>query len=56
MYNFISLIQGKRVLLEEKDKMVLKLSKDEHFSVKSLYGVLEGIMATIFPRKVIWNS
>ena len=41
---------------EEKDKLMWNLSKDGCFSVKSLYGVLEGRREGLFPRKMIWNS
>ena len=42
MCSFPSTIQDKRACLQEKDKIVWKLSKKGCFTVKSLYGAFEG--------------
>ena len=56
VYSLLSTIQEKMVFPEEKDKLMWNPSKDGCFSVKSLYGVLEGRREGLFPRKMIWNS
>ena len=56
MSSFFSTIQDKKVYLKEKDRLVWKRSKDGCFSVKSFYGVSEGLRVGSFPRKMIWNS
>ena len=55
MCSFLSTIQDKRVCLNEKDKIVWKLSKEGCFTVKSLYGALEGRGEDSFPRLMILN-
>ena len=53
--SFLSTIQDKRAHLDEKDKIVWKLSKKGCFTITSLYGALEGRGEDSFPRLMIWN-
>ena len=55
MCSFLPTIQDKRVFLNEKDKIVWKLSKEGCSTVKSLYGVLEGRREDSFPILMILN-
>lgn len=49
---FLSTIQDKRILIDEKDRMLWNMSK-EGCSVKSLYRALEGADVGAFPRTLI---
>ena len=55
MCSFLSTVLDKRACLNEKDKIVWRLSKESCFIVKSLYGALEGRGEDSFPRLMIWN-
>ena len=53
--NFVENIQDLKVHPEKEDRIVWNLSREGCFSVKSLYGDLEGLGMGPFPRKLIWN-
>ena len=46
-------IQKQKVYPGEKDRLVRNQSKDGCFSIKSLYGVMEGMREGIFPRNMV---
>ena len=54
--NLLGRLCGERVLLDEEDEVRWLKSKDDNFSVKSLYKVLEPDSSVCFPLKIIWNS
>ena len=47
---------GKKVSVDEEDKVRWMDSKDGIFSVKSLYRALQPISLASLPSKIIWNS
>ncbi|KAJ9706265.1 hypothetical protein PVL29_001676 [Vitis rotundifolia] len=49
-------LDGKMVRVDEKDRVRWVESKDEVFSVKSLYRALQPMSLASFPSKIIWNS
>ena len=52
---FLSTIQGKRVFMDSKDRMLWKETKNGKFFVKSLYGALQTRNSVPFPWSIIWN-
>ncbi|RVW37284.1 hypothetical protein CK203_088142 [Vitis vinifera] len=55
MENLLLCLSGKRVIADE-DRVRWVESKDDIFSVKSLYKALELDSTRCFPMKIIWNS
>ena len=55
MERFLSTIQGKRLNADVKDRMVWKGTKNEIFTVKSLYNSLDHSCAVPFPWSIIWS-
>ena len=55
MENLWLCLSGKRVIADE-DRVRWVESKDDIFSVKSLYKALELDSTRCFPMKIIWNS
>ena len=55
MERFLSTIQGKRLNAEVEDRMVWKETKNEIFTVMSLYNSLDQSCAVLFPWKIIWS-
>ena len=55
MERFISTIQGKRLNADVKDRMVWKGTKNEIFTVKSLYNSLDHSCAVPFPWNITWS-
>ncbi|RVX12073.1 Protein detoxification 45, chloroplastic [Vitis vinifera] len=51
---FLSTIQGKRLNADVEDRMVWKETKNEIFTVMSLYNSLDHSSAVLFPWKIIW--
>ena len=49
-------LDGKMVRVDEEDRVRWMDSKDEVFSVKSLYRALQPVSLASFPLKIIWNS
>ena len=49
-------LDGKKVRMDEEDRVRWVESKDGVFSVKSLYTVLRPVSSTYFPSKIIWMS
>ena len=49
-------LDGKKVRVDEEDRVRWMDSKDGVFSVKSLYRALQPVSLTFFPSKIIWNS
>ena len=47
---------GKRVNLDEEDRVLWLPMESGKFSVKSLYKALESKSSIYFPMKIIWNS
>ncbi|RVW45049.1 rRNA-processing protein UTP23-like [Vitis vinifera] len=52
---FLSTIQGKRLNADVEDRMVWKETKNEIFTVMSLYNSLDQSCAVLFPWKIIWS-
>ena len=52
---FLSSIQGKRLDADVEDRMVWKETKNEIFTVKSLYKSLVHSSAVSFPCNIIWS-
>ena len=52
---FLSSIQGKRLDVDVEDRMVWKETKNEIFTVKSLYKSLDHSCAVSFPCNIIWS-
>ncbi|RVW56296.1 Argininosuccinate lyase, chloroplastic [Vitis vinifera] len=52
---FLSSIQGKRLNADVEDRMVWKETKNEIFTVKSLYNSLVYSCAVPFPWNIIWS-
>ncbi|RVX06687.1 Serrate RNA effector molecule [Vitis vinifera] len=52
---FLSSIQGKRLDADVEDRMVWKETKNEIFTVKSLYKSLDHSCAVSFPCNIIWS-
>ena len=52
---FLSTIQGKRLNADVEDRMVWKGTKNEIFTVKSLYNSLDHSCAVPFPWSIIWS-
>ena len=50
-----STLQGKRVVVGLEDRVVWKETKNEIFSVKSLYNTLEPSCVVPFPWSIIWS-
>ena len=48
-------IQGKRLVIDMKDRVLWKETKDRKFSFKSIYSALEPRSAIPFPRSIIWS-
>ncbi|RVW54540.1 hypothetical protein CK203_071484 [Vitis vinifera] len=55
MERFLSTIQGKRLNANVEDRMVWKGTKNEIFTVKSLYNSLDHCCAVPFPWRIIWS-
>ena len=53
---FLLKIQGKRLISDLENRVLWKETKDEKFSLKSLYSALELRYAILFPRSIIWSS
>lgn len=53
---FFSILQRREVSRDGENRMVWMESKNETFSVKSLYSALELGRSIPFPMAVIWNS
>ncbi|RVW58324.1 Regulator of telomere elongation helicase 1 [Vitis vinifera] len=51
----LSTLQGKRLIAGVEDRVVWKVSKNEIFSVKSLYNSLDHSYAGPFPWNIIWS-
>ena len=51
----ISTIQGKRLNANVENRMVWKGTKNEIFTVKSLYNSLDHCCAVPFPWRIIWS-
>ncbi|KAJ9705163.1 hypothetical protein PVL29_003294 [Vitis rotundifolia] len=49
-------LEGKKVRVDEEDRVRWMDSKDGVFSVKSLYRALQPMSLDSFPSKIIWNS
>lgn len=49
-------IHGKRVLVSQDDMILLKVARDECFSVKLLYKVMDWSDAVALTRQFIWNT
>ena len=49
-------LDGKKVSVDEEDRVRWMDSKDGVFSVKSLYRALQPVSLASFPSKIIWNS
>ena len=49
-------LEGKKVRVDEEDRVRWMESKDEVFSVKSLYRTMQPVSLVSFPLKIIWNS
>ena len=49
-------LEGKKVRVDEEDRVRWMDSKDGVFSVKSLYRALQPVFLASFPSKIIWNS
>ncbi|RVX06569.1 hypothetical protein CK203_029507 [Vitis vinifera] len=49
-------LDGKKVRVDEEDRVRWMDSKDGVFSVKSLYRALQPVPLASFPSKIIWNS
>ena len=56
MENFLLCLSGKRLTVDEEDRVRWVESKDDIFSVKSLYKAFELDSTRCFPMKIIWNS
>ena len=54
--NLLLWLSDKRVIEDEEDRMRWVGSKDDNFSIKSLYKALELDSMGCFPMKIIWNS
>ena len=54
MERLLSTLQGKRLTVGVEDRVVWKVSKNEIFSVKSLYS-LDPSCAVPFPWSIIWS-
>ena len=54
--NLFLCLSGKRVIVDEEDRVSWVESKDGNFSVKSLYKAFELDSTRCFPMKIIWNS
>ena len=52
---FLFSLQGKRVVTNLEDRILWKEAKDEKFSVRTLYNVIEGSSTVLFPKSVIWS-
>ena len=52
---FLSSIQGKRLDADVEDRMLWKETKNEIFTVKSLYNSLDHSCAVPFPWSIIWS-
>ena len=48
-------IQGRRLNSNLEDRVLWKETKDEIFSVKSLYSALDSRSVVQFPKSVIWS-
>ena len=54
--NLLLWLSDKRVIEDEENRLRWVGSKDDNFSIKSLYKALEPESTGCFPRKIIWNS
>ena len=55
MERLFSTLQGKRVVVGLEDRVVWKETKNEIFSVKSLYNTLEPSCVVPFRWSIIWS-
>ena len=55
MGRFSEAIQGKKVIRDVEDKVYWKENKNENFTVKSIYDVLDPRNAVLFPYTNIWS-
>ena len=55
MERLLSSIQGKRLDVDGEDRMLWKGTKNEIFTVKSLYKSLAHSYAISFPGNIIWS-
>ncbi|RVW48620.1 Transposon TX1 uncharacterized 149 kDa protein [Vitis vinifera] len=53
--SLLSILQGKRLNVGMEDRVVWNASKNETFSVKSLYNTLDSGGAVPFPWRIIWS-
>ena len=53
---FLNMINGKRTLRNEKDKLIWKGDSDGHYTVKANVNLMEGATDRKAPYKLIWNS
>ncbi|RVW38191.1 hypothetical protein CK203_106221 [Vitis vinifera] len=56
MERLLCCLDGKKVRVDEEDRVRWMDSKDGFFSVKSLYRALQPVFLASFPSKIIWNS
>ena len=49
-------LEGKKVRVDEEDRVKWMETKDGVFSVKSLYRTMQSRSLASFPSKIIWNS
>ena len=56
MKNLLLCLSGKSVIVDVKDRVRWRESKDGMFLVKALYKALEMESTRCFPMKIIWNS
>ena len=55
MKNLLLCLSGKSVIVDVKDRVRWRESKDGMFLVKALYKALEMESTRCFPMKIIWN-
>ena len=53
---FLHSLQGKRVILDQEDVLLMKNVKDGRFSVKHFYLILTTGQESLFPYCFVWNS
>ena len=56
MDSLLSWLCGKRVNMDDEDRVLWMPMKSGKFSIKSLYKALESDSLVYFPMKIIWNS
>ena len=52
---FLQVLQGKRVIMDQEDALLMKDVKDGHFSVKHFYLLLATVQESLFPFCFVWN-